>query len=67
MYDGKTEFGRCPYACGNKTADGWCRTTACINPDHNGSGTFVIGKDGEIWGIGTGKTNWPGKLPNTRA
>ena len=43
----------CPYICGNKTADGYCQTTACINTAFNrlGSlpkehGTFRLRADG---------------------
>ena len=25
-------IGMCPYNCGNKTSDGYCKTTGCINP-----------------------------------
>ena len=34
-------FNMCPYICGNKTPEGFCKTTACINPNHNGSGTYT--------------------------
>ena len=37
---------KCPYACGNRTAFGYCGFTVCTNPEHNGSGTFVFGKTG---------------------
>ena len=26
--------GRCPYVCTNKTAEGYCKTTGCINPSY---------------------------------
>ena len=32
----------CLYVCGNKTEYGYCKTTVCINPKHNGSGTYVV-------------------------
>ena len=32
----------CLYVCENKTEYGYCKTTACINPKHNGSGTYKI-------------------------
>lgn len=35
-------FNMCPYICGNKTKEGFCKTTACINPNHNGSGAYKI-------------------------
>ena len=25
---------KCWYACKNKTSEGYCRTTVCINPEH---------------------------------
>ena len=25
----------CPYICNNKTVYGYCKTTACINPEYN--------------------------------
>ena len=25
----------CPYICDNKTDYGYCKTTACINPEYN--------------------------------
>lgn len=25
----------CPYICDNKTEYGYCKTTACINPEYN--------------------------------
>ena len=25
----------CPYLCNNKTVYGYCKTTACINPEYN--------------------------------
>lgn len=36
--------GRCPYLCWNKTDFGYCKSTACINQAHNGSGTYTIDK-----------------------
>ena len=27
-------IGICPYNCSNKTSDGYCRTTGCINLNH---------------------------------
>ena len=35
-------FNMCPYVCGNKTPEGFCKTTACINPNYNGGGTYKI-------------------------
>lgn len=28
-------LGLCPYSCKNKTANGYCRTTGCINPNYS--------------------------------
>ena len=28
-------IGPCTHICGNKTSDGYCRTTGCINPNYN--------------------------------
>ena len=39
----RNPYSPCPYVCGNKSSSGWCATTACINPEHNGSNiTFSI-------------------------
>ena len=35
-------FNMCQHVCDNKTAEGFCKTTACINPKYNGSGTYTI-------------------------
>ena len=35
--------GMCPYVCEYKSTSGYCGVTACMNPKHNGSGTYVIG------------------------
>lgn len=33
----------CPYVCDNKSPlSGYCNSTVCINPKHNGSGTYVL-------------------------
>ena len=33
----------CPYVCDNKSPlSGYCNSTACINPQFNGSGTYVL-------------------------
>ena len=32
----------CLYVCENKTECGYCKTTACINPRYNGSGTYTV-------------------------
>lgn len=29
------EFGRCGKNCNNKTEFGYCKTTACTNPEYN--------------------------------
>ena len=31
----------CLYPCENKTEYGYCKTTDCINPRYNGSGTYT--------------------------
>ena len=36
---------KCPFVCEFKTAQGFCQVTACINPKHNGSGTYIISKE----------------------
>ena len=36
--------GKCPHLCWNKTDFGYCKSTACINQAHNGSGTYTIDK-----------------------
>lgn len=40
-----TLFIGCPYVCDNKNSLGFCKTTACINPKYNGSGTFTVVSD----------------------
>lgn len=35
-------FSTCPHVCDNKNANGFCNTTACINPRYNGTGTYKI-------------------------
>lgn len=43
-------IGRCPYICNNKTSDGWCSTTVCINPLYTiptSSMTYTIHFPGE--------------------
>ena len=32
-------FTMCPHICSNKNQFGYCKTTACINPKFNGSGS----------------------------
>ena len=32
----------CGYVCGNKTSEGYCKTTGCINPKINGSIAFTL-------------------------
>ena len=32
--------GSCPFMCSFKNSYGYCQVTACINPKHNGSGTW---------------------------
>lgn len=34
----------CDKPCGNKTASGYCATTACINPQFSNIGTVQYGK-----------------------
>ena len=34
----------CDKPCGNKTASGYCATTACINPQYSNIGTVRYGK-----------------------
>lgn len=34
--------GSCQYPCNYKNAYGYCQITACINPKHNGSGTYYL-------------------------
>lgn len=36
---------KCPYDCTYKTSDGYCKFTACINQEFNGSGTYIIKDD----------------------
>lgn len=38
----------CPHTCSNRTEFGYCRSTACINPDYNGSGTYVCSNTTEF-------------------
>ena len=33
---------KCLHECDLKTLEGYCQVTACINPEHNGSGTYII-------------------------
>lgn len=35
----------CDKPCGNKTASGYCATTACINPQYSNIGTAHYGQD----------------------
>ena len=37
----KNNIMGCPHICGNKTSLGYCKTTVCINPKYNGSGTYT--------------------------
>lgn len=34
----------CDKSCGNKTASGYCATTACINPQYSNIGTVQYGQ-----------------------
>ena len=34
----------CDKPCGNKTASGYCATTACINPQYSNIGTALYGQ-----------------------
>lgn len=34
----------CDKSCGNKTASGYCATTACINPQYSNIGTAQYGQ-----------------------
>lgn len=34
----------CDKSCGNKTANGYCATTACINPQYSNIGTAQYGQ-----------------------
>ena len=36
---------KCPFICDFKTSEGYCKVTACVNPKHNGSGTYIIPKE----------------------
>lgn len=38
--------GMCPYTCNIRTDNGFCAVTACVNPLHNGSGTYILGENG---------------------
>ena len=38
-------FNKCQYNCNLQTPDGYCKVTACINPEHNGSGTYIVDCD----------------------
>ena len=33
---------KCPFICDFKTSEGYCKVTACVNPKHNGSGTYTL-------------------------
>lgn len=48
--------GPCPYACDHKSTSGWCGLTACTNPEHDGSGTYVSDSGGTLWKISSGPT-----------
>lgn len=37
----------CDKPCGNKTASGYCATTACINPKYSNIGTAQYGQGGQ--------------------
>lgn len=39
---------RCGYVCGNKTSDGYCKTTACINPSYSQLYTSVPIEDKKV-------------------
>lgn len=30
-----SDYGICPYSCSNKTEYGYCKTTACTNPEYS--------------------------------
>lgn len=38
----RNTYSPCPYECGNKSSSGWCTSTACVNPEYNGSGEKII-------------------------
>ena len=37
-------ISQCDKVCGNKTASGYCKTTACINPQYSNIGTAQYGQ-----------------------
>ena len=41
---GRVMMLRCDKPCGNKTASGYCATTACINPQYSNIGTAQYGQ-----------------------
>ena len=48
-YSGSWELvntGKCSRICDNKTALGYCRTTACIKPEYGGDADYGIGGNG---------------------
>ena len=49
----------CPYICNNKTEYGYCKTTACINPEYNKIYTIFYRK-----GYGNMSNNKENKVNN---
>lgn len=37
-------ISKCPYICENKSASGYCKTTACVNPLYSNIGTTQYGQ-----------------------
>lgn len=45
----ETDIGHnCPHNCSYRQSNGYCRLTACINPEYNLSGTYAVGKNGSL-------------------
>ena len=42
-YARQNPAGTCPYICNLKNSYGYCQLTACTNPEHNGSGIYIVG------------------------
>lgn len=38
-------IGMCPYNCYNRSPNGYCKTTGCINPAYNAERYLVFGED----------------------
>lgn len=36
------------YDCSFRNSDGYCMVTACVNPNYNTSGTYIVDKSGNI-------------------